>query len=1680
MMGTDFQTGFSTNLIRGLNPAWDPRAGQLNILYAPKQQAMAGKPVAPIPHRGTWSFPEITLHDDALSLLDELIAYHVVSPSSEIDAPVIKAGALLCGAQNSKAPLIALSTTLGVDLSNTDFRYALVKLTRVDGTDPHASAASGILVHARPRQPDPEYGIQKNFASAVVKLPHAGRSRQQDYGATLSQRRATRILDSFAEFGTHYVSAVSLGDTILQVFAYPAAQFETIKKAYANAKNPLSGPQSPVFAQFTTDLRSGIFGFVAQYGNLLNLSNSAVFNNALRKGDWSETLWSHQDSIFAPFNVNSSLSLVNLQENYRDQVVVDVQLASLSVMIEQKRGLIWQRVFKGAMVQKYRNTIVPNFAEYDERDFVEMLPEDQTGVVSYIATPTINVYKTRLNLQDMQFVAAGEVRDLTVFANVLSADATAAMHLPGQQIRLFAQIMDMRSKGQPKQVTVADSAFGALQIACDEFLGALALQSQSGQTFNVIVDGLQFALDDGYPVIAGDVRTVPPVSALPHLVDSLQYSMAFAEVVMSSQSSGSVEGVRSLVRGYLTWLARFIPAESEDPELVALRVRAMDLANYAMNPDYGSFVPILPFSDYQEYVNRILSYLTDIGKQIVDNEQRLAARREKELITDVAKTLNQNIVESGKLISGIIDANAAQQSDLEGYYDSLITQKQEEAKQQQLKLDSLNAALFTAQGDMDRAVQQYKSAVQQWRDQEVIKFGLDVATNLFSLGTTIAIPASSINAVKELGNAVQQIQKTLNVLNALSKLYTGASTGLKGLQGAQSALDGLDGEQFGSPASVNWDEMSIQFNSIIATGPDIKPEKPTLQSAFSILILRGKAVTTADSALHQIQRDIYTNQQQKELNARQAQRWRKLQGKLQPARIENLDKNAIDLMGMSGYLENIQKQMLTILAKAFLQQDLALQYAFLQPATLVTSFSLINFSAALVRQQDTTIDAKGQLAQYQAARTKPIEFVIEGVHPEQATGGNTFTATIFLSAAEFSSYVDARVVSVVATVDGVKATDGDTYHLRLAFNGTPFHDRNIKREALTFRTPWRERIYAYKAADNSPTFSDRGKSWSEGVSPVTPFGTWEISFPDSQANKGLSFAKDLLTFRLSFVLEARIVDAPKLMRLRAEQRSEALLRRTGVLARNIAGLVAGDKSIALLGAAAQAQPSTDGLIAQMYSQGSCTNGWDVVFNLGLTEINQALKTQYEALTKDPAYNNTITVNTSEQYPNRITVINKFTINYGYPLLNFSINNDQTVQLQMEILKDSSVQRCAKVGDGPEECDPPESITGETLSAVVGLAKVRGNVEVDGSNHNVLKVVLDMAEGAFTISNIQLSDATKAAFNKEVKAYFVNNPVVFLINQLDLTNIPTLEALKPTNFFFKPLQTPSSTKMLQLFIMTGGRTLLNYTQAFLNNIPEPLPLGQSSSMMIRSQLVFKDILPQTLHLQNGGWALVGVDPGGTAKAWSARVSSGSVIGTVNLSALDHSTSPPASQGSGSTTRYTYSIPGGNDVSWSLADTTFTAQSDGQLLYSGSRSQELWYNERSCVTVYPCYFGDCTTCSDQKLSTDFGLDVRAVLPLRIVGSGRNQTVQIAATGQAVKVNGHLSGGGPSSSDDLQAQVNQQIQSQIPDQIAGKLSIQFSAISVFALKNLLFPADNYISFSSSAIPGDMLLVGKFANGS
>ncbi|WP_013335057.1 hypothetical protein [Gloeothece verrucosa] len=1666
----NIHVGLSANLIKGLNSDWNPASGKLNILYSPSQQCCnCTSESETVQDRGQWQYPVITLHESVQSLLTELIPYEVVNPSSECHVPTLPAGALVMGGVSNKEAVKQLSETIGVDLSNPDYRYALVKLTRKDGSITHASVKQDILIHYRPKNLDPNYGITEDFNHAMIKLRHSGKSMEQDYGDAIRQKQVTSYLDHFKTWGTHFVSQVDVGDTIMQVFAYPSAKFKRVKKAYSNpsGENSLEGSQSVNFVYYTTDLNKGEFGFVKEYGQILNLSNSSIFRQTFKEDKWLETTWSKTNSVFALFSNEAKLGLRDLQEQFQDKVPIRVQLSTMTLLVEFKRALIWQRVISAAFVQKYQSSIEANFKVYDTRDFVAMLPEDQPGLLSTIGTPRINVYKTRIDIGDMQFVAPEEVNDFTLFANVLSSSASGTVKLPGNNVRLFGQVLDMRpsNSGQPKTIMLNDAAYDGFEVACSEFLGALAVRNQANTKYNVIVDGLKYGLSgegrDAEPIVVSDVRQVPPVTALPSLVDSLQFSMTFAEAVVSNQAACPNYDIQILVRNYLQWIAKFIPAVTENQELLILRVRALDLAHYATDPSYGSFVPILPSTEYEKLVEKILNFSLAIQQQINEYQQQIEARRQEELVINVANTLNENIIESGKLLSNLIAANAKQQKDMADNYDSLITQQKAEAEEQNSQVAKIEAQLFKQQAVVNTAVQTYKTAVQQWETIEAIKFGLDVATNVFSLGTSILIPSSSISAVKDLGKMAQLIQKTLNVLNASWKLYSGIQAEVDKLKDAQKTFDGLDGAQFGSPSSLSWDEMSINFDLIIATGPSdstVNSAKAELQAAFKTLILRGKALTTAKSALHQIQRDIYTNQQQKEINDRQAKRLDDLKSALRPAKIEDLDKSKIDLIGLTGNLVFIQNQMLTILAKAFLMQDQALQYANLQPATAITSFSLLKFYGALVTQQQTTIEAKSKLGQYQSSTTNQISYVIDGVSPTDLINDNRFSFCVHLDAREFYQYVNARVVSVVAEIDGIQSTDSGKYLVQLTYQGTPFNDRDTKRKALTFRTPWRERVYEYNIETGTRNFSDGGVSWSEGVSPVTPFSSWQIALPNTETNKGITFKNSDLRIRLSFVLKARIVDKP-------------MDKPESKLAKNKRQKRSASASFSTI----SAQLSVPDLVSQLNAQGSCTNGWDVVFNMSLEQINKSLEQQYEELKNSTTYKNIIQIQTkkADEWVEGRWLINKFGIEYGYPLLSFSSNNPTNAKLTMEILS-GNIQKCMKDKNEDEKCKSPTAINGETLTANIKIGMIQGTVQTGSGNHNVLKVQLDMQTGTFDISNIDLSDDEKIAFNLTLKAYFVNNPVLFLINQLDLTQVPTLDNLKPKSFYFKPLKTPSGKEMLQLFIQTGNRNLLDYTQTFLNNISEPIPLGAQCTLMVKSGLFFNSLLPESLNKKN--WKIEGIDPVNDKKAWTAKFTQADVSGNVDLTSLNSQISGGYNSSTWTDTT-TYYIPGGNTVTWSLAGMTIEATNLGKMKLSGNQKNSLNYIQKNCRTTYSL-FDSPTRCTESKMSTDVSVGVLANLPLGVGGSGREQTVYINIDNQAVTITGHMSGGGPSSSDDLQAQVNQKINSQVPSQIVSQLNVSFQPISVFALKNLLFPSNNYINFSAAYVPGDLLIVGTFSN--
>ncbi|MCK1390644.1 hypothetical protein [Bradyrhizobium sp. 1] len=1663
----DVSLGRATNLLAGFRPDWSPSDPASIPLFDSEKPPLKIEKVTVALKEASWAFPRVSLHDTADSLLSELFPYRVGTCADDTAAPGIPAGPLLIRDKDSEAATKKLSASLGVDLSNPDFGFSLVILERASGVGSHYLFKDGIYVNPNPLKPDPRAGVTEDFRKTLIRLRH-GKNPENGRGEpAFGETDANAYLESFRIWGTHFISRVSIGDRIFQVFAHPRERFARIKAAYAIPGNVLSGPGAASFAQFTTDVGRGHFGYVREYGKLLVASGDDKVEASFKDGKWLDKVWAKKNSIFAPFQSGAEITISYLDEHFRENAPYAFELHSLDLCAEFERRGRWRRALKAALYAKYTDGIRPNIVCDDDRDFGTLLPEDSIGLVSTIGTPSINTYKKRIDLAQVRMIAEDEVREVIFFTNVLSHTGADKAGLPGAEVALVAQILDFRSQdGKPRRLQLTGAAFRTYALRCREALGALLITNDSDDSRHMLVDGLRYVLTDGaharYDVrVDLDLVTPPPVELLPKLVAAFEFAFTFAQAVVSDRRVNDTSDLQALIHEFLSWMTNEVIPQGTATQaggvLLDQRIRCLDLARLADDPTAGSFVPILPFDDYKRETERLLAFVGAIDDEILEYQRKIDYRKQQELIINVHKDLNKAIVESGELLVGIIQSSAAQQRQMAEFYDEIIKRQVQEQALQQTKTDALERAVNGQRANVTNAVERYKQAVENWQKLEWVRFGLEVATGLLQLGLSIAVPANAISAAASLGLIGQRVQKLLNVLAATNKLYTEVTKTKQSMEQAQTALDDLDEFDDALPAELAWDEMDDNLKVVLATGPDVKEAKARLSMEFTVLSRRGKAWLSSLSETQRLSREIYLNQRRRDLNLEQAKRLEALDKNLHPPKGEPIDRNKIDLIGLTGSLSFMRNQALLMLSRAFSLEDQARQYEFLQPPTAIGSFSLLTFSGALARQESATVTAKSDLARLQPAKTTPIEFVIDGVEIDSLTGGNTFSFAIRLDAQEFFKYVHARVLAVVVQVDGIASTDSGDYLVDLVFNGDPYFDRDTTREPMTFRTPRRQRTYEYRLPDNTPKFTDRGFSWSKGVSPVTPFSSWQISIPDTMTNKGMVFKNTTVRLVLGFELEARIKDIHTL-RLRA-----------------------------------QAVPTKDELIREMHAQGSVVNGWDVVYNMALEQINATMAYQYEENNRlHPSYGGKIDVETRHHVAGDVYALMRFHLKYGYPKISFLQNNDKQVKLEMPI-GSGSVQKCVVIGPtGEPKCDPPEQVENVTLTAYVPISKTEGLVKPDKSGAQTFSVVLDFTQGSFDVAQMELSPEQKLEFSKQLKLYFAENPVTYVINTLDLSQISTVDAMRPNAFLFKTWTTPANVKILQLYINTGNRPALHYDRTNLNNCDEPLPYGQESSMMISSRLFCGEVLPVSLN--KDGWRIEGFAKGGDSKnvrdAWYGKYTSGAVRGRLDLSPLWDSYKKSERSFK---TRWAWINPPGEyrlppplfppqprtlvyDLDWNISGMTLRPSADGRmrLAFFNQSKQEFIYS--SGVFAYYSARKEIISYGESTHNTEYNVDINSIVPLAITKSGREQEIHVDIKSISVEVSGHLSGGGPSNCDNIEALFNQNLKAQLPDQVKKQLNAGFAPISIFALKNLLFPTKSYIDMEAVAVPGDMLLLGNF----
>ncbi|MBB4952325.1 hypothetical protein H4S14_000367 [Agrobacterium vitis] len=456
-------------------------------------------------------------------------------------------------------------------------------------------------------------------------------------------------------------------------------------------------------------------------------------------------------------------------------------------------------------------------------------------------------------------------------------------------------------------------------------------------------------------------------------------------------------------------------------------------------------------------------------------------------------------------------------------------------------------------------------------------------------------------------------------------------------------------------------------------------------------------------------------------------------------------------------------------------------------------------------------------------------------------------------------------------------------------------------------------------------------------------------------------------------------------------------------------------------------PTLNYLLTQMAQDKEVLNGWDAVLNVLQNPINSFFQSQFATMTAGSGTMTMSQVFCGPPVPFRgdnYSTVTDFSFTLGPPHFVFTGGSNtitvtqaiiagQTRTGSLPVGPDFQPAACGCISNDPRvDWGPWQTINigdNPSISAQVPLTSVNGLINT--STHTV---VLDFANGAFTVNNLVIDKVSSQQLSDQIRSWFATHGIRYQLVSVDFAS-NDIPALTPTRFQFKVIQTNSGNIIVQILIMTNGQA----TQGD-PIILEPIPTasGYSCTLMISSRIVFSNIL--CAGFNNAGKPF-------------------------NL--YPQSTSLAAG---------------------------YTAYIAPQMHFEGSFSYGSCCDE---TTVnYSLYLGGtyAGTATNgfhlhQSLtpSGNVGntITVDADNPVSLSGSAANQSINI--TPQAPSIN--VTGG---ASDRINSTLQGILSNDFQNAMAG---ISFGSVTYFALRNVLFPS-SMMQMNVVQVPTDLVIVGNF----
>ena len=1313
-MPATIQLGQAANLLFGYLPVWNPSASNpASPFFAPPVPPVR-TPVAgeTVPSSFTqWDgYPTITLHETPESLVSAIYDFNVAKFSADPPGLNIPSGPLVLDDADSRSAIAAVGKFLGLDLTNGEC-YMLVTRQRVNSTSTHPFVAN-------PGQADRSAYLTPSAIATIGKLTPAQNPGIDSvlYNSKLTLADASDYIEAIYTLGTHFVSQITSGDVILQVFAYPPASFGPIKTVFANdattqpdGTQAVTGLTANSFAIYSTPASNG-FGYVTGYSDIVCLSRDPALTAAIAKGAWNSDYSPNHPNIFA-----ATAGYQQLLPPLTQVVPIGVLLTPLAALISNVLvANPWNRLVKGALMQKYGSGVAVPLSSPMNYDWSSIFPEAIASWTGSIVTPRVDIYQERVDLAQVNLQGGAVIaqqgfpnQSFTSFSQILEATTqpgAASINLPSDNITLIAQIIDTTAAQQTPVLSMSTAALQQLQVYCEDMYGALIFADGEASTNRkVALDGFLFETSptvdpttSRYKVDLSGVLTGTPS---PALVSKLKQSIEFSVVAGESllQASGTNAAIiQELEQDFLVWLAGIIPADTTDVDLANCRARALYLANNVST--YGSdvvYVPFVKYETYREYVGDLASQAVTLNGQLLANQQAIETAVSQLQVMDSIETLNENVKAIGGVLTQYFGVLASGREQMDGYYDSVLTQLENELATTEATINDLTGKLTAQQQLINTTTQQFQSDYAAWATDQVFQAVTSIVTGVFTLGATLAAePENAPAAFKEILEVFEQIQALLESLEKIEAVTSELGDQVDNLNNMSNSISTLSGQTTSSgkpvlqmPASIALKDFALNVNASLVnvpTGGKLASDKAQLEAQVQTLVNIGTALLEARTKASQLRMEQYNKTRLKTINGNQAAQLSALTSALNLQNVNAAPQlSVINLIGISGQLEFQLKQVLATLAQTLELQNGAIQFEYFGTPVAITSFTLSNLQSAISTQDANILNALQILASQNTLPQpvpSPITVTIKGVTATKVSGGNVFQFPIALSAKEFSTYDMVRIDTVIPNITNIQSTTPNPvtgkqqYEIALTCLAKPFQDRSPTKQTKTFASVSRNfGPYVYDLASGKVTFGANSDGFADQVSHLTPFSLWQISLPNNVTNnQGIEFSSVTVDIVMQFQVTAIYDDSQGALRtMSAALRSP----RAGMM-------MSQAMSVATSRGTTVTPPSLTALETAMYNDQACLNNWDAVFSLLSGPVNSYLYQQFQAYIKtlDPA--NTDNLMKVEAYycngvvpvpPNsNLTTVNKLAFKLSNPLLEFEPGQDAAT-VEQNILSGSVTQ-----------------------------------------------------------------------------------------------------------------------------------------------------------------------------------------------------------------------------------------------------------------------------------------------------------------------------------------------------------------------------------------------------------------------